>query len=179
MKLEDINTVTAEDIVNSIVETAEKHGNINQALIDNFKFSGKSLQEWMSDVAVPIPAEVTPENFREAFILWARKFQKVNYYYSMSSAMYSTMQTGGDNRKSDLVSALMEHYSNSKARRPAAATLERMAESYMADTVNTRIAARIVRDFWRDRRDTLIEVRKALEAIGVSMNMEMKYHEHG
>jgi hypothetical protein len=169
--------VDTQDIVDEVIATAQKHGDINQALMDQFEFSGKSLTEWMDDVAVPIPTEVTPENFRNAFTLWARKFQKVNYYYSMANTMFSAMSSGGEIKKSDLISALMEHYAKTKAKRPAAATLERMADSYMVDTVNTRIAAKIVRDFWKDRKDTLIEVRKALESIGISMNMEMKYHE--
>lgn len=173
-----VDSPSTEEVIKAVISSAERHNEINQALMDSFVFQGKTLTEWMDDVAIPIPDEVTPENFREAFTLWVRKFQKVNYFYSMSNTMFSAMSSGGEIKKSDLIAALVEYYRVNKAkRRPAAAVLDRMADSYMSDTVNTRIASRIIRDFWRDRRDTLIEVRKALEAIGISMNMEMKYHE--
>ena len=59
--------------------------------------------------------------------------------------------------------------------RPAAVVIERMAESYMSSTVSARVAAKIVKSFWKERWNTLLEVRKILEQIGMSLHVEMKW----
>jgi len=42
----------------------------------------------------------------------------------------------------------------------------------------TKIAAKIVKEFFRHRLDALIEVRKCLEQIGISLHVELKYIDH-
>ena len=67
------------------------------------------------------------------------------------------------------------NYGKRGAKRPAAVVIERMAESYMSSTVSARVAAKIVKSFWKERWNTLLEVRKILEQIGMSLHVEMKW----
>ena len=40
-----------------------------------------------------------------------------------------------------------------------------MAESYMSSTISAKIASRMVKNFWKQRLDMLLEIRKILEQI--------------
>lgn len=45
----------------------------------------------------------------------------------------------------------------------------------MSSTVSASVAAKIVKNFWRQRLDTLIDIRKVLEQVGMSLNVETKW----
>jgi hypothetical protein len=49
-----------------------------------------------------------------------------------------------------------------------------MADSYLANTTSATVAARIVKNFWKQRLDTLLDIRKVFEQIGMSLHVEMK-----
>ena len=53
--------------------------------------------------------------------------------------------------------------------------LKKMADSYLSTTVPTGIAAKIVKNFWKQRLDTLLELRKIVEQIGMSLHVEIKF----
>lgn len=167
--------VTPEEIMNEIAEGAASHSEATEAFIEKFSFYGKSLGQWADELVVPIPKDPTPQQLRDLYIKLGNNIQIASHFYSVATTVNSTLAGGGQMRKSDLVTKLVKQYEQSNGRRPARETLERMADSYMGQTVSTRIASKAVKEFWKQRIDTLKEVRKCLESISMSYAMEMKY----
>lgn len=153
------------------------HAAATQAFANNFEFYGKSLTEWSHELAVLVPEDPTPDELRRLFAKVARNIQLATDLYSRANSISSAIVGGGNLKKSDLVAALVERYRIQNAKRPAASVLERMADSYMNSTVSSRVAARIAKEFFRDRRDVLIETRKCLEQIGFTLHLELKLQE--
>ena len=140
----------------------------------NFIFYNKSLTEWLDEMAVEMPTEIQPEHLQRVNADIAKKIQRASNFYTIANSIHGGIVGGGNIKKSDLVKSLVDRYATTKRKRPAAAIIDRMADSYMNSTVHTRIAAKIVKDFWRERRDLLVEMRKCLEQIGIIMCAEMK-----
>jgi hypothetical protein len=177
MSDEQVPTTSIEEIMEEVVAGAQAHSAATEIFMDSFMFYGKSLTDWLNEMAVNLPEQVHPEDLRDLYVDVARKIQRAANFYTIASAIHGGLVDGGQIKKSDLVKALVDKYSDSKRKRPAANIIERMADSYMNSTVHTRIAAKIVKDFWRERRDTLIEMRKCLEQVSISIHTEMKYQE--
>lgn len=167
--------VTTEEILQDISEAAYAHSAATRDFITQFVFYGKTLSDWSDELAVPIVPQMTPEDMRGLYIKLANNIQIASHYYSISSTINSTLVGGGQMKKADLVTALVETFAKRNATRPAAAVIDRMADSYMKATVSSRVASKIIKEFWKQRLDTLIEVRKCLEQVGISLHTEMKY----
>jgi len=170
--------ISAQEIMLDILSKAEEHTAITTAFLDNFVFQGKTLSEWLLDLAVDVPREINPETLRDSLALCARKMQKAYYFYTTTNTMLMALTAGSETKHKDLVTTLVTQYERRNARRPAAGILDSMAETYLAKAKNQQTAAKILKEFFKDRRDSLVEVRKTLEQLGLSMHMEMKYHEH-
>jgi hypothetical protein len=170
-------TSSVEDIMEEVVAGAATHSAATEIFMDNFVFYDKSLSAWLDEMALEIPKELTPEDLRSLYIELAYKIQKASNFYSIASSIHGGLIDGGEIKKSDLVNSIINKYSKEIKKRPAANIIERMADSYMNGTIHTKIAARIVKDFWKERRDTLIELRKCLEQIAIGFHTEMKYHQ--
>lgn len=168
---------TAKKTLNDVLEDTKNHSNLHDQVMSSLKFQGKSLNEWLVDCAVEIPDNMTPDEYRKVSATLARKLQKSIFFYSMANSTYSALTTGGDSKKNKAIAALIAGYAERDGKRPAAALIERMADDKLQDVITHRTAARILKEFWRDRRDALIETRKILESIGMSAVMEMKYLE--
>lgn len=166
-----------EEIIDEVISGAQAHSAATEMFMDNFNFYGKSLSQWLNEVAIDLPKEVHPDDLRNLYLDVARKIQRASNFYSIASSIHGGLVDGGQMRKADLVRKLVNNYSETGTKRPAAKIIERMADSYMNNTVHTKIAAKIVKDFWRERRDALIEMRKCLEQISISLHTEMKYNE--
>lgn len=172
---EDIAAVSLEEIITEVMQGAEAHSAATKTFMLGFTFYEQTLNDWLNEMAVVIPDNITPDVLRSLYIDVARKHQRSANFYTIASAIHGGLSSGGEIKKSDLVSALVASYTASKRKRPAATVLERMADSYMNSTAHTKVAAKIVKDFWRERRDTLVEIRKCLEQVSISMHTEMKY----
>jgi hypothetical protein len=89
--------------------------------------------------------------------------------------MVDAIGGGNSMKKSDLINIIVGNYAAKGAKRPAASVIERMADSYLSNTVSAEKAAKIVKNFWKQRFDTLLELRKVFEQIGLSLSVEMKF----
>ena len=171
------NNTSIEEIMAEVVEGAQAHSAATEIFMDSFVFYDMTLSQWLDEMAVHLPENVQPADLRDLYVDVARKIQRAANFYTIASAIHGGLIDGGQIKKSDIVKALVDKYSDANRKRPAAKIIERMADSYMNATVHTRIAAKIVKDFWRERRDTLIEMRKCLEQVSISFHTEMKYQE--
>ncbi len=162
-------------LVDELVNALEAHTAVHEKLMDGFVFHEKSLAEWSEHFDLDIPDPMTPEQFRTACAKLARRIQKASYFYTECNSTLAAITSGGDNTKAKLITETVDAYAAKDAKRPAAAVLDQLATARMNNIINHALGARILRDYWRDRRDALIEIRKSLEAIGMSHNTELKY----
>jgi hypothetical protein len=166
--------VTPEQIMDEILVAAKAHAAATESFASKFMFYGKPLLEWSDELAVAVPDKPTPEALRSLYVKLANNIQIAGHFYSISSTITSTLVGGGQIKHADLVTAIVGQYTGNQ-KRPAAAVIEKMAESYMKSTTSTRVAAKLVKEFWRHRLDALTEVRKCLEQINMSLATELKY----
>ena len=169
--------VTPQAVLGVIQTGAEVYSEITSSFIQEFVFYDKTLYEWASDLMIQIPSarELDEVSFRELLVKLANNIQISSNYYSVASSMVEAIGGGNNIKKSDVVNAIVLNFQKRGAKRPAAAVIERMAESYLSSTVSAKIAANIVKSFWKQRMDTLLEMRKILEQIGMSLHVEMKW----
>jgi hypothetical protein len=169
-------TVSPDTIVNVIAEGAEIYSSVTTSFIQKFVFYEKTLYEWASHLMIEIPDKDVDEIvFRNLLYKLINNLQIASNYYSVASSMCDAVSGGNSIKKSDIVAAIVANYATKGAKRPAASVIDQMAESYMSSTISARVAARIVKSFWKQRMDTLSEIRKILEQVGMSLHMEMKW----
>ena len=175
--LEEIPEATAEDIIESLQEGAELYTQITQAFVQDFVFYDKTLYEWATDLMITIPPnnQLTIVLFRELLLELVTNLQVASNYYSVACSMADTIGGGNTIRKADIVNLIVSNYAKRGAKRPAASVIEKMAESYLVNTVSAERAAKIVKTFWKQRVDTLLDLRKIFEQIGLSLSVEMKF----
>jgi len=173
--LEDNTTPSAEEILDEVVKGAEAHNAAAMVFRESFQFYGKSLNDWLNEMAIELPKELTPMVLQELYLDVAKKYQRAANFYTISNSVYGGIADGGNIKKSDLVKTLVERYKASSQKRPGQDIIEHMASSYLSKTMPTRIAAKIVRDFWKERKDAIVEVRKCLEQASISIATELKY----
>jgi hypothetical protein len=171
----EMKTVTPGQIMDDVLMAAEAHAAATESYVKKFVFYNKPLSQWSDELAVVVPSNPTPEQMRGLYVKLANNIQVASHFHSVASTINSTLVGGGQIKQSDLVKAIVDSYAKAKATRPAATIIEEMAKSYMRDTTSTRVAAKVVKDFWKNKVDTLTEVRKCMEQIGISLTAEMKY----
>lgn len=173
----EIEKASGASILDAIQEGAQVYSEISSGFIQSFVFYDKTLYEWASEMMVEIPSAKNLDTikFREVLINLAKNTQIANNYYSASCSIDDTIQGGNSIKKSDVIAAIVQTYAKKGAKRPAATVIEKMAESYMSDTVSAKIASKLVKNFWKQRLDMLLEVRKIMEQVGMSLHVEMKW----
>lgn len=172
-----INDVTDSDILDALKAGAKLYTNITQSFVTEFVFYEKTLYQWAKDLQIDIPKGKNLDivSFREILVCLASNMQIASNYYSVACSMVDAIGGGNNMKKSDIINMLVSNYASKGAKRPAATVIERMADSYLASTVSAEKAAKIVKSFWKQRLDTLLDLRKILEQIGLSLSVEMKF----
>lgn len=155
----------------------DQYQDLSDTLMANIKFYERSLTEWIDHLAIEVPKDITPQDLRNLFAQVAKNIQQASYFYSVCSTYNGTLSSKTDSAKASIIAQYVKDYSHRDAKRPAAAVLDSVAESYFSDVSLQLAISRVLKEFWKERRDTLVEVRKSLEQITMSQNMEMKYHE--
>lgn len=174
---EKIENVSSEDILDSLKEGAELYTQITESFVSEFVFYDKTLYEWASALIIEIPdvRRLDIVCFRELLLKLSKNIQTASNYYSIATTMADAIGGGNNMKKSDIISIIVSNYASKGAKRPAATVIERMADSYLASTVSAEKAAKIVKNFWKQRLDTLLDLRKVFEQIGLSLSVEMKF----
>jgi len=176
---EEIQEATGEpeEILEALKNGAELYTSITDTFVSEFIFYEKTLYEWTEflSVKMPNPKDLDITEFRSLLMVLAKNIQVASNYYSVASTMVDAIGGGNSMKKSDIINMLVSNYAARGAKRPAATVIERMADSYLSSTVSAEKAARIVKNFWKQRLDTLLDLRKVFEQIGVSISVEMKF----
>lgn len=166
-----------EQILDALKQGAELYTSITDSFVTNFVFYDKTLYEWTEFLSIKMPnlKGLNLEAFRELLIILGRNVQIASNYYSVASTMVDAIGGGNSMKKSDIINMLVSNYAARGAKRPAASVIEKMADSYLSSTVSAEKAAKIVKAFWKQRLDTLLDLRKIFEQIGMSISVEMKF----
>lgn len=174
--LEEIE-VSPEQILQTIQSGAAVYSQVTSSFIQDFVFYDKTLYEWTNHLMIDIPEakDLDEIQFRSLLVKLATNTQKASNYYTLANSMSNAIAGGNSIKKSDVINAIVLNFQARGATRPAATVIERMAESYMSSTVSARVAAGIVKSFWKERLDTLEKMRKILEQIGMSLHVELKW----
>lgn len=173
----EIKKTEASDIIQSLSEGATLYTEVTESFIKEFVFYEKTLYEWATELMIPIPSNHSLDivTFRDLLLKLANNLQIASNYYSVASSMSDTIGGGNTMRKADIVSLIVQNYAKKGAKRPAASVIEKMADSYLTNTVSAERAAKIVKSFWKQRVDTMLDLRKVFEQIGLSLSVEMKF----
>ena len=174
---QEIESPTSEQIIESLKQGAEIYTAITESFISDFIFYNKTLYEWAKDLQIEIPSTKNLDivTFRQLLVALAKNLQIASSYYSVACSMVDAIHGGNNMKRSDIINLLVNNYAAQGAKRPAATVIEKMADSYLSNTVSAEKAAKIVKSFWKQRVDTLLELRKVFEQIGLSLSVEMKF----
>jgi len=177
LEKDEILEVSPDTVISVVKEGASIYSEVTASFVQEFIFYDKTLYEWATELMLEIPPakDLDEIGFRELLIKVARNIQIASNYHSVASSMCDAVAGGNAIKKSDVVAAIVANYAKQGAKRPAASVIEKMADSYMSSTISARVAARIVKNFWKQRLETLGDVRKILEQIGMSLHVEMKW----
>ena len=173
----EIEKTKAKDIIDTLTEGAELYTEVTKSFIKDFTFYDKTLYEWATDLMIEIPSNNNLDIvvFRSLLLELSTNLQVASNYYSVAASMAETIGGGNVIKKADIVSLIVSNYAKRGAKRPAASVIEKMADSYLVNTVSAERAAKIVKIFWKQRVDTLLDLRKIFEQIGLSLSVEMKF----
>jgi hypothetical protein len=171
-----VEKYTPEDLINEVLNSAEQHSIATQNFIENYKFYDKTLQQWGADLSIQIPKNPTPDDLRNIYIELLKKLQITHTLYSRANSMLTALSEGSQIKKADITTALVKGYELKKARRPAGSVISQMADTCL-EIGYMKTASKIAKDFFKDQKDTLIEIRKTLEQMGFLMHLELKLRE--
>ena len=168
---------TPEAILDSLREGAQLYTAVTDSFVTEFVFYEKTLYDWVDflSIKIPPPNQLDITLFRGLLIQLSKNIQVASNYYSIASTMVDAIGGGNSMKRSDIINMLVANYASRGAKRPAATVIERMADSYLTSTVSAEKAAKIVKSFWKQRLDTLLDLRKVFEQIGMSISVEMKF----
>ena len=168
--------VDNEDFLFELNKGGETYERLTKEFLSSFEFFGKTLDVWASELMLEIPhiEDLDLRSFRALELQLIKKLEKTSNYLSVATAMLQAIEGGNDLKKKRLTVAIVEGYKTQRAKRPAASVIETLAESQLEDTASACIAAKIVKQFWKQRLDTLLQNQKILEQVGINLSVEVK-----
>jgi hypothetical protein len=157
-----------------LLESQEVYNSEFEGFTDGFRFKGKTLSEWDEELYVSIPKTIQPDSFRQTYFDLIKKIQLASHYYNATSSVCKSISADNEAKKADLIVEIINEYKKKDARKPAASLMDQMAAKQMPEDLKMELAAQIVKEYWKTQRETLSEVRRCMEQIGISMHSEMK-----
>ena len=150
-ELEQIDNVAPNTVIKTSLLLQKCIQKITENFVREFVFYERTLFEWANQLMVEVPSrkDLTVESFRQILLDLLENTQIASNYYSLAASMVEAINGGSSMKKSDIVRSIVNNYAARNAKRPAAAVIEKMADSYLSTTVPTGIAAKIVKNFWK------------------------------
>jgi hypothetical protein len=167
--------LSAQDFAINLVGESAQQSAFAEYFIQNFIFYNKSLDEWSLDLQVELPKNASPQDLQKASILLANNLQVAAHFKAIATSIYNALVSGLKLQKDDLTNGLVRNFLRANVSRPAAKVLDSMVESHMKDGALSRESAKLAKDFWTQKYDALVEVRKCIEQINLSIITEQKY----
>jgi hypothetical protein len=172
----EIEPVSSEELISLILARVDEQNALTSMFMDGYVFNGKTLNEWRQELYVEIPlkrSSLSPEVVVELHLRIARNIQRANNLYAAANATQTSLEASASVKRSEIVNALVDIYEKRGAKRPAAGVLNQMAET-LVDYAYVKAGSHILKTFFKDSRETLIEVRKSLEQVSFMLHLEQK-----
>lgn len=171
----DTINIAPKDLYDELLEDTKKHNDAANDFLNSLTFYGKSLTEHSADFYIEVPKDISPDSFRTVLLSLMEKVQLAQHYYAIASSIASALANTTVKKKADVVAAIVAEFERKKMKRPGQDVISSMADSYLGSTTNVYTSAKIIKDFWKNKLDALIEMRKCMEQIGISRASEMKH----
>ena len=169
--------MVTQDILDELEEAAADYTEINDTFCDSVKFYGKTMHEWSEQLLIKLPSQdkLTPTEIKTIYLQLGNNLQQVTYFYTISNSLFNALNSGEGVKRNELIKQIIERYSAANAKRPAATAIEQMARAEMIHIANNRIIAKMLRDFWKEMRECIIDIKITLDQVTLVMSLEMKY----
>lgn len=165
-----------EELLADLPAESSKISAITVGLSKTLQFQGKSLFEWRNELRVEIPQEFNYDNYKIFITSLATNIQRSSGLYNFANSLYSIMTKSSKMKHQELQGILLERYLANKdgGRVPSQAKLQELANNPLQDTISMIATLKVVRDFFQEQRDNLVELRKTTEPLGYILNIEYK-----
>lgn len=160
-----------------IIKTQEEVERSVSIVWDEYIFDGRSLEEWDQYFYFRIPNDPTVEDIRKLFAHVGTSIQITSNYYSRCSSVLLLLTSIKAKALTKSVKEIVDGYEKKNAKRPAEKIVSALALENIDDlSINQQLFEILVK-YWKEKKETLVETRKVLEQIHISMNVEMKHLE--
>jgi hypothetical protein len=167
-------TTKAADILESLKKGKSVYDVFSADFRTRYLIAGKTLAEWESKFKIKIPEQANPHECKNLDTKLMELHQEATFNLASSKAVMQALKRGIDTEMNSRKTALVQQYTNNKAKLPAAATLESMARSQIDDVDGAMMSALIASNFWQDLIDHISFCRKLLENITINNGIEGK-----
>jgi hypothetical protein len=183
MEIEPVEnlSINSEELIDNITKISALYEELLPQFSESFIFYGETLHDWSAKMVIKIPDNAKPPDLQTALIKLIHAIGMASHYKTVSSNLYTAITSSTNAQRNTIISNIVNETKNQNARRPAKDIIESMAEDFLKDIRNAELVAKIYKDFWTQKLDALIEIRKCIEQMNFSITTEMKYLEgqHG
>lgn len=172
----EITPITAAELMEQLIDKASENDFLSATFMSAYVFNGKSLLEWHDYFYIKLPtsrAVIRPETMIEFHLKLGVLFQQCAYNYSVASSAATSLDAASSIRKAEVVNSLVGLYERRGGKRPGAQVLSHMAD-HLIDSAYGKAGSKVAKDFFREQKESLLEVRKSLEQISIMMHFEQK-----
>lgn len=146
---------------------------------DNYQFDGFTLSEWDDKLFCPIPKSPSSDDMRAIFGKIGEAVQLTTGYYSICNSVYDFLVFIQKNSFDKKITQIVDDYKNKNAKRPARQIIESLALESLED-VNLQVQIfKVLRNYWKDKKEAMVELRKNAEQIQMATALELKYFNNG
>jgi len=161
--------------LNNIIASVPATESIMNNLWSDFKFGGKSLSDWDVDFFCPLNNNPTPEQMRTMLSQAGINIQTASNFFSMCTSILEYLSNLKKKNLNKEINTVVEDYKQRNAKRPAKDIVEALALNNIEDLDMQIQIFTMLKSYWRDKRDSSVELRKILEQIHISTSVEIKY----
>lgn len=145
-------------------------------LSDRVKFAGLTLSEWSNELQVLIPEDIDDlVEISKLFIKIAKNYQIAGRAYAQCCATYDIVLSSNATEKNLAIVKIIQNYEARNAKRPAQSLIEAQADEVPKETDSYLLILKILKAYFKNQLDSLLETRKALEASTMASSTHLKY----
>ena len=170
--LEEVDPV---EIFDEVLDDQALYTSATDSFVSSFSCFGNTLAGHSEYLHIDRPRNMTPDAFRQIQWELIEKLQFASDCYSIALSIYNAVTNGAAKKQSQLMAEISSAYEKARRKKPAATIIQNTAETYLKDTKSIATIAKIIKDYWKTKYDELLEVRRCVEQIGISMHSEMKH----
>ena len=152
-----------------VKDAIQRFGQLRQELNEALLIGGKSMREWNRKFcSLDIDEDLTPIQCHRMGVRLMKLNQLASGMFDAADARYTALEWARIQSYESKYEELVAEYRAEGKRLPAADFFKTMAKAAVKDMEEAALAAKIEREFWKNKINHLTRMRKKLE--GVTMN---------